>query len=186
MEPINDGGRGVGALPTWNGRLGNVVIETPSDTTNKLKYDAEFGLFRLSKVLPAGMVFPFDFGFLAGTTAPDGDPLDVLVLMDAPVPPGCLVTVRLIGVLQCEQAEKRRRAVRNDRLIAVADDSLTYGETRSIRDLSPALLTEIEAFFEDYNRLEGRRFRVIRRAGPATARQVAKRAQAAAASDGTA
>ena len=174
-------GPGIPGLSTWKRNLATVVIETPKGTPNKLKYDPEANVFRLSKVLPAGLVFPFDFGFLAGTAAPDGDPLDVLVLMDAPVVPGCVVMSRLIGVLQCEQAEAGKRPVRNDRVIAVADASLTHRGTRTIADVSRTLLDEIESFFEAYNRAERRRFRVIRRADRDTARRLAKRAQAAAA-----
>jgi inorganic pyrophosphatase len=171
---------GIAGLPTWQGRLATVVIETPKNTPNKLKFDPDLGVMRLSRVLPAGKVFPFDFGFMAGTLAPDGDPLDVLVLMDSPVPAGCVVLARLIGVLQCEQADKGRRLTRNDRVIAVAAESMTHSATRSIRDVSSNLLEEIEAFFEDYNRFEGRRFRVIRRAGRETARRLARAAQASA------
>ena len=93
-------------LPTWvEGHL-NVVIETPKNQPNKLTYDIAAGAMRLGKVLPIGMVFPFDFGFLPSTRGADGDPLDVLVLMDAPTPPGCLVDARLVGVLRCVQHQE--------------------------------------------------------------------------------
>ncbi len=88
-----------------DGELWNVVIETPKGSRNKFDYDPELGLFRLGGVLPLGAVFPFDFGFVPSTLGGDGDPLDVLTLMDEPAFTGCLVTVRLLGVIEAEQSE---------------------------------------------------------------------------------
>src|SRR5579871_6578732 len=99
--------------------LFQVVIETPRGHRNKFKYEEKLGLFTLHKVLPLGASFPFDFGFIPATRGQDGDPLDVLVLMDEPTFPGCVVTSRLIGVLEAEQTEDGE-TVRNDRLIAMA------------------------------------------------------------------
>src|ERR1041385_7490412 len=95
----------------------NVIIESPKGDGNKFSYDSELGLFRLKKILPAGSVFPFDFGFIPATLCDDGDPLDVLVLMDIPVFAGCLVPCRVIGVIEAKEKEKGR-VERNDRLIA--------------------------------------------------------------------
>lgn len=164
-------GRGAGATVI------DCVVETPKGSQNKLKFDPGQGRFRLSHVLPAGMVFPFDFGFLPGTVAEDGDPLDVLVLMDAPVPTGCLVATRLVGVMEVEQREHTGELVRNDRLIGVAAESSRHAATRDLRDVSPALLHEIEAFFAQYNRLDGKTFRVIHRRGARAASALASRAQ---------
>src|SRR5689334_14657950 len=99
----------------------NIVIETPRGCRNKFKFDEKLGVFRLNSILPAGSVFPFDFGYVPGTRAEDGDPLDVLLLLDEPVFTGCVVRARLIGVLEAEQRENGK-AERNDRLIAVACD----------------------------------------------------------------
>src|ERR687894_835887 len=89
-------------LPAFDPDSGtlNAVIETPKGHRNKYKFDEERGLFLLDGVLPAGAVFPFDFGFVPSTTGGDGDPLDVLVLMDEPAFTGCLVRVRLLGVIE--------------------------------------------------------------------------------------
>src|SRR5438067_4122518 len=108
-------------LDVWEPESGtmNVVIETSKGSRNKLTYNPEEGLFELSKVLPRGMVFPFDFGFIPSTVGDDGDPLDVLVLMDEPVPAGCKIAARLLGVIEAEQG-KNGKLERNDRLIAVA------------------------------------------------------------------
>ena len=84
-----------------------VVIETPKGSPNKLAFEPRYGTFVLKGVLPAGAVFPFDFGFVPSTRAEDGDPLDVLVLMDAPVFPGCIVPSRLVGVIG-SRADRRR------------------------------------------------------------------------------
>jgi inorganic pyrophosphatase len=165
-------------LPTWSGHTLNVVIETPKNQPNKLKFDADVQAMRLSKVLPAGMVFPFDFGFLPSTLGEDGDPLDVLVLMDAPAPAGCLITARLIGVLRCMQRERPGgRPIENDRFLAVAEEASTYRDLRDIRDLSGPLLDQIEAFFVQYNQLAGHEFEVVRRQGAKAARRSVDGAQ---------
>ena len=136
----------------------NVIIETPKGSRNKFKYDEELGLFRLSGVLPAGAVFPFDFGFVPSTIGQDGDPLDVLVLMDEPAFAGCLVASRLIGVIEAEQTEEDETS-RNDRLIAVAANSHLHRDVHALHDLSDGLLTEIEHFFVSYNAVRGKQFK---------------------------
>src|ERR687894_2250957 len=112
------------SLKTFNdeGDL-NVVIETPKGSRNKYNYDGKTGLFKLGGVLPAGASFPFDFGFVPSTVGGDGDPLDVLVLMDEPPFAGCLVRTRLVGVIEAEQTERDGETTRNDRLIGVAADA---------------------------------------------------------------
>src|SRR3982750_1608163 len=109
LKPFEDGGENL-----------NVVIETPKGSRNKYNFDGSLGLFKLGGVLPAGHSFPYDFGFIPQTTGGDGDPLDVLVLMDEPAFPGCLIRSRLIGVIEAEQTEHNGETTRNDRLIAVA------------------------------------------------------------------
>ncbi len=142
------------------------VIETPKGSQNKYAWSPEDQTFRLKKVLPAGAVFPFDFGFIPDTVGGDGDPLDVLVLMDAPAFTGCRLDVRLVGVIEATQAEGQGKPEENDRLIAVAAESNRHRDVRALDDLSPALLDEIEHFFESYNQIEGRRFEVKGRHGP--------------------
>jgi inorganic pyrophosphatase len=145
--------------------LVNVVIDTPRGSRNKFKYDEKLGLFRLGKVLPLGSSFPCDFGFIPSTRGGDGDPLDVLVLMDEPTFTGCLVLVRLIGVLQAEQTEKRK-TVRNDRLVGAIETPYNHPEVRSLEELPSARLEETEHFFISYNQVEGREFRPLGRQGP--------------------
>ncbi|HEV8402767.1 MAG TPA: inorganic diphosphatase [Candidatus Limnocylindrales bacterium] len=157
-------------MPIWQGEVALVVIETPRGSANKLKYDLDLGVFRLDRVLPAGMSFPFDFGFIPQTLADDGDPLDVIVLLDAPVYPGCIVPARVIGDLEAEQRDGRGPWERNDRLLAVAEASKIHARVRTIADVDPVLLEAIGAFFVDYHRLDGEGFRVIARGGRRAAR----------------
>ena len=148
-----------------------VIVETPKGSRNKFKYDPTLGVFELSGVLPLGASFPFDFGFVPCTVAPDGDPLDVLVLMDAPAFVGCLLKARLIGVIEAEQTEDGR-TTRNDRLIAVAEDSQDHRDIKRVKDLNANLLAEIEQFFVSYNAAKGKRFDIIGCHGPRRAREI--------------
>lgn len=154
------------------------VIETPRKTRNKFKYEVERGgFFKLAKVLPEGIVFPFDFGFIPNTEAEDGDPIDILVLMDEPGFPGALVEVRIIGVLEGQQREKHDSPFeRNDRLIGVATASLEWKKYTDMRDLGDHVLHEIEQFFVNYNQLENREWKPMDRSGPKRARKLIRQA----------
>jgi len=158
---------------TWN-----VIIETPKDSRNKYVYDHQCGLFRLKKVMPLGNVFPFDFGFLPSTLADDGDPIDVLVFMDTPAFPGCLVPSRLVGVIEGQQTEEGKK-LRNDRLIAVATDSHNHRDIATLKDLDESIVTEIEHFFVAYHDLAGTPFKPIGRRGPKHARRLVETAMQA-------
>ena len=151
----------------------NVVIDTPQGSRNKFKYDEKHGVFKLAGVLPAGAVFPFDFGDIPGTLGEDGDPVDVLVLMDEPAFAGCLVPSRLIGVVVAEQTEDGN-TVRNDRLIAVATDARNHKDVRSLDDVSDNLVDEIEHFFVSYNAAKGKEFKPLRRGGPDDAERLVR------------
>jgi inorganic pyrophosphatase len=153
------------------GRDLHVIIETPQGSRNKFNYDGARGLFKLGGVLPAGAVFPFDFGFVPSTLGGDGDPLDVLVLMDEPAFAGCLVLTRLIGVIEAEQTEKGETE-RNDRLIGVAAKAHNHKGVRSLGQLPDNLVDEIEHFFVSYNEMKGKVFTPLGRHGPQRARSV--------------
>jgi inorganic pyrophosphatase len=144
----------------------NVIIETPKGSRNKYNYDEELRLFKLGGVLTSGAVFPFDFGFVPSTTGGDGDPLDVLVLMDEPAFAGCLVRARLVGVIEAEQTERDGETTRNDRLIAVAAESRLHANVRTLRDLGSGLPEEIEHFFVSYNQAKGKEFKPLGHFGP--------------------
>src|SRR5918912_3778357 len=150
----------------------NVVIETPKGNRNKFKFDEARGLFKLSGVLPAGAVFPFDFGFIPSTLGGDGDPLDVLVLMDEPAFTGCLVRSRLLGVIEAEQTERDGETTRNDRLIAVAAESRAHKDAQSLAEVSHQLVKEIEHFFVSYNQIKEKEFVPLGRFGPDRAKEI--------------
>ena len=140
----------------------NVIIDTPRFSRNKYKFDDLRQVFILNRVLPLGTSFPYDFGFIPQTKGEDGDPLDVLVLMDEPAFSGCLVRSRIIGILVADQEEADGKVIRNDRIIAVAGAAQTYEDIHSLKDINRRVLTEIEHFFIYYNSLSNRKFRVIR------------------------
>jgi inorganic pyrophosphatase len=146
-------------------RYVNAIIDTPKGNRNKFKYDEKIGMFKLGGALPSGMVFPFDFGYLPSTKAEDGDPLDILILMDDPAFVGCLVPAKLIGVIEAEQTEDQK-TTRNDRLIAVAADSSNHSHIRFLGDLNNNLVHEIERFFISYNETKGKKFEILGRFGP--------------------
>jgi inorganic pyrophosphatase len=152
----------------------HVIIDTPAGSRNKYKYDSKLDIFRVSRVLPVGMIFPHDFGSIPRTRAADGDPLDVLVLGLAPTFPGCLATVRLIGMLRAWQLEDGRR-VSNDRLIGVAETAVNRPRIRALRSLDSRHLHEIEQFFEAYNRAQGRKFCITGRGGRRAAESALQR-----------
>lgn len=153
----------------------NVVIETPRGCRNKFKFDERLGAFVLGSVLPAGASFPYDFGYVPGTQADDGDPLDVLLLMDVPAFPGCIVRSRVIGVIEADQ-EESGETIRNDRLVAVAKDAHDYRDLHTLRDMNANLLKELEHFFESYNEMRGKKFTLIGHRGPRRAMKLLKKA----------
>jgi inorganic pyrophosphatase len=141
------------------------IIETPKGFRNKFDYDPDSNLFKLGGLLPEGMMFPFDFGFIPSTVGDDGDPLDILVLMDAPAHVGCLIEVRLVGLISAEQTEDGEKET-NDRLLGVAIHSYDHEDIETIDDISKTLLSQVEEFFVSYNKQRGKKFRVTGTGGP--------------------
>jgi inorganic pyrophosphatase len=156
--------------------LVRVVIDTPRGSRNKYKFDEQLALFKLSRVLPAGMSFPYDFGSIPGTCAEDGDALDVLVLAESPLVVGCLVLVHLIGVIRAQQTESGK-TIRNDRLIAVLETTVNKPTLRDLQELPDQHVQDIEHFFRSYNQAQGRPFRITGRGGPEVAEQMLSRAE---------
>jgi inorganic pyrophosphatase len=148
-----------------------VIIETPKGSRNKFAFDEKQRVFELKKVLPAGMTFPHDFGFIPGTLAADGDPVDVLVLMDEPAFPGVLVKCRIIGVIEGEQGNKKKKE-RNDRIVAIEKGNHSYADIKVIDDLGEKFLRELEDFFVNYHELSDEQFEVIGVKRPKTARKL--------------
>ncbi len=153
-----------------------VIIETPKGSRNKYAFDPQERIFELTKVLPAGMAFPYDFGFVPSTEGGDGDPLDVLVLMDEPAFAGCKLTCRVIGVIEGEQGEGKKRE-RNDRVVAVENANHSFAHISHIEELGKHFVRELEEFFVNYHRLDGKQYRILGVKGPRAARRCVKQAR---------
>ncbi len=153
-----------------------VIIETPKGSRNKYAYEPDERIFTLKKVLPAGMAFPYDFGFVPSTLGGDGDPLDVLVLMDEPAFPGCKLTARVIGIIEGEQG-RRKKAVRNDRVVAIESANHSYAHVRHIEDLGRQFEQELEQFFVNYHSLSGEEYRIVGVKGPAAGRRAVEKSR---------
>ena len=164
-------------LPAFDPGSGylNVVIDTPKGFRNKFAYDPDRHAYILKTILPEGAVFPFDFGSIPGTRAPDGDALDVLILMDEPAFCGCLIEAKPIGVIKARQGKKGQKLKRNDRLIAVAVQSHVHRNIKTIKDLEAELVKEIEHFFVSYNAERHTRFKPLSRSGPKKAKRLVKK-----------
>ena len=176
---MNKKGKSATKVPTsLKAHIVEVVVETPKGGRNKFKYDPTTHRFKLSKVLPEGMVFPYDFGFVPATKSPDGDPIDVLILGDEPTFPGCLLECRLVGILEAEQKGIDQKKKRNDRLIAVAEESLLYAHIAHLDDLNRTLLKQVEAFFVNYQKVRDVSFTILAHAGPERALEAVKAASA--------
>ena len=133
--------------------LVQVVIETPKGSRNKYAFDPEQKVFELKKVLPAGMAFPYDFGFVPRTKAEDGDPTDVLVLMDEPAFAGCVLKCRLVGIIEGEQIEGKER-LRNDRVVAIEKENHSFADIQHIGDLGEEISAGAGDFFRELSRVE--------------------------------
>lgn len=147
------------------------MIESPKGSNQKFDYDPTEKRFKLNKILPAGMAFPFDFGMIPGTKGEDGDPLDIIVISEASAFPGCLVDCRVIGALKAEQTERDGDTVRNDRFIGVPEVSQLFSNIKTIEELPRAIIDQLEAFFKNYNEQAGKQFKVTERL---TAQQAAQ------------
>ena len=145
-------------LPIGEGcpELVNAVIEVPRGGVNKYEYDKDLKVFHLDRTLYSPVHYPGDYGFIPSTRASDGDPLDVLVLVDNPSFPGCLMEVRPIGVL-----EMLDQGVRDEKVLAVVNNDPRYAEVGNYSDIYTHVLREIEHFCSIYKDLEGKRTKTI-------------------------
>jgi inorganic pyrophosphatase len=129
----------------------NVLVEIPRGSRNKYEYDEELDVIALDRTLYSAVHFPTDYGFVPGTSASDGDPIDALVMVEEPTFPGCLIRVRLIGVLTIEND----KGMKEPKLLAVPIAEPRFAEYQDIEDVPAHLLKEIENFFDIYKQLEG-------------------------------
>lgn len=131
------------------------LIEIPRGSKNKYEWNEEMEGVALSRVLYQSVAYPAEYGFIPGTLADDGDALDVVVLIDQPTFPGCLMRVRPIGILRLTQEGER-----DDKVLCVSVADPLYANTRDIGDIAPHRLIEIRHFFATYTELEGREVEV--------------------------
>jgi inorganic pyrophosphatase len=155
-----------------------VVIETPKESGQKYDYDPETKFFKLKKILPSGMVFPFDFGFIPHTKGDDGDPLDIIVISDSCSFPGCMMECRLIGGFKAMQTDStnKKKIIRNDRFMGIPSQSVLYQKIKSIEDLPDKILQELEDFFINYNKIQNKKFKILSKLNPASAIKIIKKA----------
>ncbi|MBI4696392.1 MAG: inorganic diphosphatase [Gammaproteobacteria bacterium] len=156
----------------------HAVVEAVAGSRHKFKYEPALGVFVLHAVLPAGLAFPVDFGFLPATRGGDGDPLDVLLCMDEPAPCGSVVRCRLLGVIEARQKKAGGPWQRNDRLLAAVEPALRYARCRAPGDLPPGFVDDLERFFAVYNDAREVRFEVLGHKGAAAAARLVKAGRA--------
>ena len=149
----------------------NAIMETPRGTRHKYALKPEFGVIELRRILRGGMSWPCDFGFIPQTLAEDGDALDLALLIEEPTFPGCLVRTRVVGAIGL-----KKNGEQNDRLVGVPISlpgaASTWDEVRSLDDVSPRLLRELEAFLSDYQTFEGNQIELTGIVGQEAAMQM--------------
>lgn len=151
-----------------------VLIETPRHSVGKYVYDEAERCFRLKKVLPLGMTFPYDFGMIKNTKAGDGDPIDAMVITESHTYPGVHLDCRLIGALLATQKEGGKKTVRNDRYFFIPEDSVVFEHIDDIMDFSKKHNEQLEDFFINYNKAENRKFDAIKFVNASHAKKLLK------------
>jgi len=151
------------------------IIESPKGCNHKYDYEPDIKSFKLKKILPAGLVFPYDFGFIPDTRGEDGDPLDIIVISEITSFPGCSMDCRLIGGIAAEQTERDGKSMRNDRFLGVLNISEVYKDVHEIADLPEGIMKQIENFFINYNKQGGKKFKVLENIDAAKATRMIKK-----------
>ena len=144
------------------------IVETPKGCRNKFDYDPKLESFTLGGLLAEGLSFPFDFGFIPSTLAEDADHLDVMILMDEPAHVGCVLQVRLVGVIEAEQIEDGKKTA-NNRLIGIAVHSYNHEHIHSLSEINKSIVEQVGEFFVTYNKSRGKRFKITGTHGPSRA-----------------
>lgn len=134
----------------------NVLIEIPAGSKNKYEFDKDLNAFALDRVLYSSVQYPYDYGFVPNTLADDGDPLDGMVLIDQPTFPGCVITVRPIGMLEMIDGGDR-----DEKLLCVPAKDPRYAQINSLENISPHRLEEIAEFFRTYKNLERKETEIL-------------------------
>lgn len=165
------------ALPLWGEAGFHVVVESPRGSLGKFKYEPKLGAFTLSRPLPLGLHYPFDWGFVPGTAAPDGDPVDALIYWPGQSPPGAVLACRALGVLQVDQLSEpgSKKRERNDRVLAAPVKSTHLEANASALTLPARVREELEQFFLASTHFEGKKVRILGWKGPREADALLRR-----------
>ncbi|XP_022949829.1 soluble inorganic pyrophosphatase 4 [Cucurbita pepo subsp. pepo] len=132
-------------------KIFNCVVEIGKGSKVKYELDKKTGLIKVDRILYSSVVYPHNYGFIPRTLCEDNDPIDVLVIMQEPVLPGCFLRAKAIGLMpMIDQGEK------DDKIIAVCADDPEYRHYNDIKELPPHRLAEIRRFFEDYKKNENK------------------------------
>jgi inorganic pyrophosphatase len=137
-------------------RVVNSIIEIQQGGSNKYEYDPQLGLFRLDRVLYSAVHYPMGYGFVPGTLADDGDPIDILVMTDSPTFPGCLIESRPVGLF-----EMRDEKGEDEKILSIPAADPRYHEIQELSHMRPHRLREIEHFFAIYKELENKQVEVV-------------------------
>jgi inorganic pyrophosphatase len=149
-----------------------MIVEIPKNSSNKYEYDGNLGVFRLDRALYSPLHYPGDYGFVPGTLADDGDPLDVLVLVDEASFPGVLLHVRPVGMLEMVDQNEP-----DQKILAVPNRNPRFDQIHTIDQVFPHNLREIEHFFAIYKELENKRTEMRGWQGPRHAREAIRKAR---------
>jgi len=144
-----------------------MIVEIPKNSGNKYEYDSKLGVFRLDRALYSPMHYPGDYGFIPGTRADDGDPLDVLALVEEPSFPGCLIEVRPVGILNMVDND-----LADQKIVAVPNRNPRYDEVHTMDQIFPHVRREIEHFFAIYKELEGKKTKMLGWGRPMESREM--------------
>ncbi len=166
-------------IPALAGDVVHVVVESPRGSTLKLKYEEAWEAMSISRPLPVGVVYPYDWGFIPSTVADDGDPLDAMVLWDVPSFPGVVLRCRPVAIMYVEQNKTNfdpSVRVHNDRIMLVPIEARREAQVTALEALSSRLCAELEEFAGAATALEGKDIRVTGWGGSAEALDVIRRA----------
>ena len=144
-----------------------MIVEIPKNSGNKYEYDGSLGVFRLDRALYSPMHYPGDYGFIPGTLADDGDPLDVLALVEEPSFTGCMIEVRPVGILNMVDNDEA-----DQKIVAVPNRNPRYDEVHTMDQIFPHVRREIEHFFTIYKELEAKKTEMRGWGRPMEAREV--------------
>lgn len=133
-----------------------VIVEIPKGSRNKYEYHKQAGIIKLDRVLYSSLYYPGDYGLIPRTFYDDGDPLDILVMINEPTFPGCVIEVRPIGLFRMLD-----KGAPDDKVLAVPDRDPLYRDYHTLSDIPKHFLDEVGHFFSVYKDLEGVRVEVV-------------------------